>query len=50
MSGLDPNVVVHWLAINPSQRPIKQHPCKAKHDITDKIEGGVEKLLKARFI
>lgn len=50
MQGLDPNVVVHRLAIDPSQQPIKQHPQKVRHDITDKIEGEVDKLLKARFI
>lgn len=49
MPGLDPNVAVHWLAIDPAQ-PIKQHPRKARHDIANKIEGEVEKLLKARFI
>lgn len=50
MPRLDLNVAVHRLAIDPTQRPIKQHPRKARHDIADKIEGEVEKLLKARFI
>lgn len=43
MPGLDPNVVVHCLAINLSQLLIKQHPRKARHDITQKIEEKVEK-------
>lgn len=50
MLGLDPNVAIHRLAIDPTQRPIKKYPHKARHDIVDKIDGEVEKLLKARFI
>lgn len=50
MPGSDPNVVVHCLAIDLSQWPIKQHLRKAKHDIANKIEGEMEKLLKDRFI
>lgn len=50
MPGLDPNVVVHLLVIDLSQQPIKQHPRKARHDITNKIEEEVEKLLKTSFL
>lgn len=50
MPGLDPNVVVYLLAINSSKRPIKKHPRKASHDIVEKKEEEVEKMLKVRFI
>lgn len=50
MPRLDPDVVVHHLTIDPCQQPIKQHPRKARHDIANKIEGEVKKLLKVRFI
>lgn len=43
MLRLNPNVVVHRLAIDSSQRFIKQHPRKARHDIANKIEGEVKR-------
>lgn len=49
MLVLDPNVAVHHFSIDPSQWPIKQHPRKPRHDITDQIEE-VDKLCNARFI
>lgn len=48
MLRLDPTVLVQHLAIDKFQKPIKKHP--TYHDITEQIEGEVDKIHSVKFI
>ena len=50
MSGLDPNVVVHKLAISEVVKPIKQSRRQFCPESTIEINTKVNKLIKAIFI
>lgn len=50
MSGINPNVMVHRLNIDPTFKPIK-HKCRPVDDMCNNvIDDEVNKLLKAQFI
>ena len=50
MLGLNLNLVVHKLKVDPNAKPVKQSPRKYHLDVEEKIKLEVQKLLKARFI
>ncbi|CAL2270748.1 unnamed protein product [Prunus armeniaca] len=50
MSGLDPNVVVHHLAVKPGTRPIKQTQRRFRLELLSQIEAEIDKLIAAGFI
>ena len=50
MSGPDPSVATHKLAIDPQYRPIKQSPRRFRPELEDDIITEVDKLIKAGFI
>ena len=50
MPGLDPTVVVHWLAIKQGVCPIKQTQCRFRPELLPQIEAEVNKLEQAGFI
>ena len=50
MPGLDPQVVVHHLAVRKSVRPIKQAQRRFHLDLISQIENEVNKLIEAGFI
>ena len=50
MPGLDADVAVHRLSINPTYRPIKQAPRRFHPDLDSKIVEEVDKLIAAGFI
>ena len=50
VSGLDPNVVVHKLAISEGVKPMKQPQHRFRPELTIQINVEVDKLIKANFI
>ncbi|KAG9450285.1 hypothetical protein H6P81_010250 [Aristolochia fimbriata] len=50
MSGLDPRVAVHKLAVHPSVRPVKQSQRRFQPELVPEIEKEVNKLIAANFI
>lgn len=50
MSGLDRLIVEHFLLTDPSMKPKKQKPRKAKLELSKKIEEEIMRLLKVQFI
>jgi hypothetical protein len=50
MSGLDPNVTVHYLKIDPTFKPIKQTPRRMKIELKEKVVEETKKLINAGFI
>jgi hypothetical protein len=50
MSGLDPQVATHKLAIDPKFWPVKQRPRRFRPELQDDIIVEVEKLINAGFI
>ncbi|KAA0043322.1 uncharacterized protein E6C27_scaffold110G002330 [Cucumis melo var. makuwa] len=50
MSGLDPKVVVHRLAIKPEHRPVKQAQRRFRPELISQIEEEVNKLIEVGFI
>ncbi|XP_075101682.1 uncharacterized protein LOC142177114 [Nicotiana tabacum] len=50
MSGLDPKVVVHHLAVKRSARPVKQAQRCFRPELVPLIETKVNKLIKAGFV
>lgn len=50
MPGLDPNIVVHRLAVRDDATPVKQAQRKYRPEILPQIEAEVDKLIAAGFI
>ncbi|KAG9450538.1 hypothetical protein H6P81_010503 [Aristolochia fimbriata] len=50
MSGLDPRVAVHKLAVYSSVRPVKQSQRRFRPELVPEIEKEVDKLIAANFI
>ncbi|KAI0503835.1 hypothetical protein KFK09_014778 [Dendrobium nobile] len=50
MPGIDPEVIVHSLKVNPANKPIIQKKQNFAPDRQQAIEQEVDKLLKAGFI
>ena len=50
MSGLDPKVAVHHLAVKKGVRPIKQAQRCFHPDLIPQIEAEINKLIEASFI
>ena len=50
MPGLNQNLVVHKLKVDPNVKPVKQPPKKYHLDVEEKIKFELQKLLKAKFI
>ena len=50
MSGLDPLLVTHKLAVAPAQKPVKQPPRILRPEIEIQVKQEIEKQLKAGFI
>lgn len=48
--GLDPDVAVHRLSVDPAKKPVKQMQRRFRPERLPKIEAEVEKLLAAGFI
>jgi hypothetical protein len=46
MPGLDPNVAVHYLKINPTFKPTKQAPRRMRIELEEKVIEETKKLLK----
>jgi Reverse transcriptase (RNA-dependent DNA polymerase) len=50
MSGLDPNVAVHYLKIDPTFKPIKQALRRMRIELEEKVVEETKKLIDAGFI
>ena len=50
MPGLNPSLVTHKLAVEPTQKPVKQPARVFKPEIELQIKEEIEKLLKAGFV
>jgi len=50
MPGLDPNVVVHKLAVSEVVKPVKQPQRRFRPELTIQINAEVDKLIRANFI
>ena len=50
MPGLNQNLVVHKLKVDPNVKPVKQPPKKYHLDVEEKIKFELQKILKAKFI
>jgi Reverse transcriptase (RNA-dependent DNA polymerase)/RNase H-like domain found in reverse transcriptase len=50
MPGLDPNVAVHYLKIDPTFKPIKQAPRRMRIELEEKVVEETKKLIDAGFI
>jgi hypothetical protein len=50
MPGLDPNVAVHYLKIDPTFKPIKQAPRRMRIELEEKVVEEIKKLIDADFI
>ena len=50
MPGLNQNLVVHKLKVDPNVKPVKQPPKKYHLDVEEKIKFELQKLLKAKFV
>jgi Reverse transcriptase (RNA-dependent DNA polymerase) len=50
MSGLDPNVVVNYLKIDPTFKPVKQAPRRMRIELEEKVMEETKKLIDAGFI
>nr|MCH9869334.1 hypothetical protein [Serratia marcescens] len=50
MPGLDRQVAMHRLAIDPDMKPIKQHPRKMTIELENKVKEEVDQLIQAGFI
>jgi hypothetical protein len=50
MPGLDPNVAVHYLKIDPTFKPIKQAPRRMIIELEEKVVEETKKLIDAGFI
>jgi len=50
MPGIDPSIVCHHLAINPSIKPVAQRKRKLGEERMKVVDEDVKKLANARFI
>jgi hypothetical protein len=50
MPGLDPNVAVHYLKIDPTFKPIKQAPRRMRIELEEKVVEETKKLIDVGFI
>jgi Reverse transcriptase (RNA-dependent DNA polymerase) len=50
MPGLDPDVAVHYLKIDPTFKPIKQAPRRMRIELEEKVIEETKKLIDAGFI
>ena len=50
MPGLDPQVAMHRLNINPDAKPIKQQQRRFRPEIMEAIQSKVKKLVDSDFI
>ena len=50
MSGLDPQVAMHCLNINPDAKPVKQQQRQFHPEIMEAIKSKVKKLVDSAFI
>lgn len=50
MPGIDPKVIVHWLDVHPSSKPVRQKKIPFNPEKYKAIEDEMERLLKASFI
>ena len=50
MPGLNPQIAMHRLNINPDAKPVKQHQRQFCPEIIEAIESEVKKLIDSGFI
>lgn len=50
MPGLDPEVIVHKLAIDPKAIPVKQAPRRTRLELEEQVTTETRKLIDAWFI
>lgn len=50
MSGLEPTITVHRLAVEPERCPVKQVLRRMHPDLTNKVDTEVHKLLQDGFV
>lgn len=50
MPGIDPQIVIHRLNVNPAPMPVKQNKINFASERNQVIAKEVEKLLKAYFV
>ena len=50
MPGLDPQVAMHHLNINPDVKPVKQQQRRFRPEIMEAIQSEVKKLIDSGFI
>jgi hypothetical protein len=50
ISGLNPNVAVYYLKIDPTFKPIKQAPRRMRIELEEKVAEEIKKLIDASFI